>query len=45
MPTNHTWSQVFDVNYATPLAIVAGLIVISYILQKFFGDIWDMIVL
>jgi hypothetical protein len=45
MPSNHQWSQFFNTNYATPVAIVAACIVTAWILQKFFGGIWDMIVL
>lgn len=45
MPNGHVWSQFFDASFATPVAIVATLIVTAFILQKFFGGIWAWLTL
>lgn len=45
MPTHHDWTQFFNINYGMPVAIVASCITIAYILQKFFGGIWEWLTL
>ena len=45
MPTHHVWSQFIDVNYATPVAVTASLILTMFILKRFFTSIWRMIVI
>ena len=45
MPTNHTPKCFFEISYATPLAMVAIVCFTVFILKKFFGPIYRLIVL
>lgn len=45
MPTNHTWANFFEPSYATPVAIVAVLLLTASILRKFCSGVWEWIVL
>ena len=45
MPTNHTPSCFFEVHYATPLALVAIVVFLAFLLKKFCSPIYRAVVI